>query len=68
MLERREQKVQVARLGLRALPLAEPGGHRLLAVRDQRSLPFAVAAVKQQHRIAVGKPQHIAQVIDLAAT
>ena len=36
------------------------------APRD-RSLPFAVASVEHQNRFACGKPQHVAEIIALAA-
>ena len=66
MFQRRKDVSEVGQAILR------PGlGHdretvRPFAARD-RSLPFAVASVEHQDRIARGKPQHIAEIIALVA-
>ena len=51
--------------GLLARALAQPRHGRLLAARLERAAPFAVAAVEQQQRRAVGPAHDVAQVMDL---
>jgi len=67
MFERGEQKMQVGRARLLARALADLHGQRPFTGCRQYALPFAVAAVKQQHRVALRKPQDVTQIIGLVA-
>ncbi len=63
MLERREQEMQIVGLRLRAGARADPDGRRFPALARQFGLPFAVAAVEQQHPVATLEPQHVDQIV-----
>ena len=67
MLERGKQKMQIARPRLDAGLFADLGGKRALARGGKPRLPFAVAAVEQQHRSAALEAEHVEQVIALVA-
>ena len=64
-LDRREAEpnIRVGRLGARLI--TDLGHGRLLAAGRECRLPFAVAAVEQQQRGAVGTPHDVAQIVDL---
>ncbi len=66
VLERREHIVQVGETVLFPGLADDLRAVRPLAARE-RGLPFAVAAVEDQHGVARRQPQHIAEVVGLVA-
>ena len=64
-LDRRETEPHVGLAALRPRLLRHPGGSALLAAQRQLGLPFAIAAVEQQERRAIGAPHHMAQIMRL---
>ena len=68
VLERGKQKMQIGRARLLARAFADR--RRKLPVcrrADEPGPPFAVAAIEQEHLVAVLKPQHVTQIIRLGA-
>ena len=66
MFERRENISEIGQPILRPGPRHDGETVRPFAAGD-RSLPFAVAAVEHQDRVACGEPKHIAEIVALVA-
>ena len=64
-LDRGEAQPDIGLGDLLARALAQPRHGRLLAAALERGAPFAVAAVEQQERRAVGPAHDVAQIVDL---
>ena len=65
--ERCEQVVQVQGLGLGTRLGGDGERHRALGALREARAPFAITAVKDQHRLARFEPQHMGQVMRLGA-
>src|SRR5258706_16085393 len=66
MFQRRKDASELGQAILRA-GLRNNGEAVRPFAASNRSLPFAIASIEHENRLAGGKPQHVAEIIALAA-